>query len=187
MPPRYAELRCKTNFSFLTGASHGEELVLRARALDYAALAITDLNTLAGIVRAHVAAKAAGLKLLIGAEITPDDAPPVLLYAPDKGAYGRLSRLITRGRARRRRGNAGCHSRTSRNTPRGYWRRWRPISRLRLAPTHRGKGPAPSHGERALNVNRKWWGDIATSSPTAATSPPRCTADPTTRSRSRAW
>jgi error-prone DNA polymerase len=94
----YAELRCKSNFSFLTGASHAEELVLRARELGYAALAITDLNTLAGIVRAHVAARTAGLKLLIGAEITPEDAPPVLLYAPDKRAYGRLSSLITRGR-----------------------------------------------------------------------------------------
>ncbi len=98
MTPRYAELRCKTNFSFLCGASHAEELVVRAVELGQAALAITDLNTLAGIVRAHVAAKAAGLKLLIGAEITPEDAPAVLLYAPDLRAYGRLSRLITRGR-----------------------------------------------------------------------------------------
>src|SRR5271155_2691931 len=98
MTPRYAELRCKTNFSFLGGASHAEELVVRAVELGHAALAITDLNTLAGIVRAHVAAKAASLKLLIGAEITPEDAPAVLLYAPDLRAYGRLSRLITRGR-----------------------------------------------------------------------------------------
>jgi error-prone DNA polymerase len=96
--PRYAELHCKTNFSFLEGASHGEELVLRAGELGLAALAITDRNTLAGVVRAHVAAKAAHLKLLIGAEITPDDAPPVLLYAVDRSAYGRLSSLITRGR-----------------------------------------------------------------------------------------
>ena len=96
--PRYAELHCKTNFSFLVGASHGEELVLRASELGLAALAITDRNTLAGIVRAHVAAKAVGIKLLIGAEITPEDASPVLLYATDIRAYGRLSSLITRGR-----------------------------------------------------------------------------------------
>src|SRR5258708_29315752 len=94
----YAELRCKTNFSFLCGASHADELAVRAAELGYAALAVTDLNTLAGIVRAHAAAKAVGLKLLIGAEITPEDAPAVLLYAPDIRAYGRLSRLITRGR-----------------------------------------------------------------------------------------
>src|SRR5438445_12556350 len=94
---RYAELRCKTNFSFLTGASHPDELVARAAGLAYAALAVTDVNSLAGVVRAHVAAKEKGLKLLIGAEITPADAPAVLLYAPDIAVYGRLSRLITRG------------------------------------------------------------------------------------------
>jgi error-prone DNA polymerase len=96
--PRYAELRCKTNFSFLCGASHPAELVQRAAELGYAALAITDLNSLAGVVRAHTAAKESGFKLLIGAEITPADAPAVLLYAADLHAYGRLSRLITRGR-----------------------------------------------------------------------------------------
>jgi error-prone DNA polymerase len=95
---QYAELRCKTNFSFLQGASHPDELAARAAELGYAALAITDVNSLAGVVRAHVAAKPLGLKLLIGAEITPEDAPAVLLYAPDLKAYGRLSRLITRGR-----------------------------------------------------------------------------------------
>src|SRR5271167_4351095 len=79
--PRYAELRCKTNYSFLRGASHPDELVARAAELGYAALAITDRNSLAGVVRAHAAAKPLGLKLVIGAEITPDDAPPVLLYA----------------------------------------------------------------------------------------------------------
>ncbi|MCH8924036.1 MAG: DNA polymerase III subunit alpha, partial [Planctomycetes bacterium] len=94
----YAELHCKTNFSFLEGASHADELVARAAELGYAALAVTDRNSLAGVVRAHGAAKDAGLKLLIGAEITPSDAPPVVLLATDRAAYGRLSRLITRGR-----------------------------------------------------------------------------------------
>src|SRR3569623_3225935 len=96
--PPYAELRCKTNFSFLEGASHPDELGLQAAELSYAALAITDRNSLAGVVRAHTAAKQAGLKLLIGAEITPVDAPPIVLIAPDRKAYGRLSRLITVGR-----------------------------------------------------------------------------------------
>lgn len=94
----YAELHCKTNFSFLEGASHPDELVLRAAELGYAALAITDRNSLAGVVRAHGAAKQVGLKLLIGAEITPVDACPVVLLATDRKAYGRLSRLITLGR-----------------------------------------------------------------------------------------
>jgi error-prone DNA polymerase len=95
---RYAELHCKTNFSFLEGASHPDELVDRAAELGYAALAITDRNSLAGVVRAHGAAKQVGLKLLIGAEITPGDGPAALLWASDRAAYGRLARLITRGR-----------------------------------------------------------------------------------------
>ncbi|MCS7046275.1 MAG: error-prone DNA polymerase, partial [Gemmataceae bacterium] len=94
---RYAELHCRTNFSFLEGASHPDELVARAAELGYAALAITDRHSLAGIVRAHVAAKNAGLKLLVGAEIQPLDAPPVLLWATDRAAYGRLARLLTHG------------------------------------------------------------------------------------------
>jgi len=103
----YAELHCKTNFSFLEAASHPEELVERAAALGYAALAITDSSSLAGVVRAHVAAKMAGLKLVIGAEISPDDAPPVVLWVTDRAAYGRLTRLITLGRRRAAKGQ--CH------------------------------------------------------------------------------
>ena len=96
----YAELHAKTNFSFLEGASHPDEMVCRAAELEYAALAITDRNSLAGVVRAHVAAKELGLKLLVGAEITPEDAPPVVLLPTDRAAYGRLASLITRGRRR---------------------------------------------------------------------------------------
>jgi error-prone DNA polymerase len=104
---RYAELHCKTNFSFLCGASHPDELVNRAIELGYAALAVTDRNSLAGVVRAHVAAKAVGLKLIIGAEITPADGLPILLYAPDIAAYRRLSKLITHGRRNAVKGE--CH------------------------------------------------------------------------------
>jgi error-prone DNA polymerase len=105
----YAELHCLTNFSFLRGASHPAELVEQAAGLGYAALAITDRNSLAGVVRAHLAAKEHGLQLIIGAEITPVDAPPLVLLAPDRAAYGRLARLITRGRLRRKKG--GCEIR----------------------------------------------------------------------------
>ncbi|MCI0681283.1 MAG: error-prone DNA polymerase [Gemmataceae bacterium] len=94
----YAELHCRTNFSFLEGASHPEELVAQAAELGHAALAITDRNSLAGVVRAHVAARDAGLKLLIGAELTPVDAPPLLVWCPDRAAYGRLARLLSLGR-----------------------------------------------------------------------------------------
>jgi len=103
----YAELHCRTNFSFLEGASHPDELVNRAAELGLAALAVTDRNSVAGVVRAHVAAKQARLKLIIGAEITPNDAPPVLLLATDRAAYGRLSTLITHGRRRADKGE--CH------------------------------------------------------------------------------
>ncbi len=99
-PLPYAELHCRTNFSFLEGASHADELVATAQSLGYRALAVTDRNSLAGIVRAHVAAKKAGLKLLIGAEIVPSDGPAVVLLATDRAAYGRLSQLITVGRRR---------------------------------------------------------------------------------------
>ncbi|MEZ6035645.1 MAG: error-prone DNA polymerase [Planctomycetaceae bacterium] len=96
----YAELHCRTNYSFLEGASHADELVARAKELGLKALAVTDRNSLAGVVRAHVAAKEAQLKLLIGAEIVPEDGPSMVLLATDRGAYGRLSRLITVGRRR---------------------------------------------------------------------------------------
>lgn len=102
----YAELHCRTNFSFLEGASHADELAAAAVRHGYRALAVTDRNSLAGVVRAHVAAKELGLKLLVGAEIVPEDAPAVVLLATDRAAYGRLSRLITVGR--RRAGKGEC-------------------------------------------------------------------------------
>ena len=72
---RYAELRCRTNYSFLEGASHPDELANRTAELGYAALAVTDRNSLAGVVHTHVAAKEACLRLLVGSELTPCDAP----------------------------------------------------------------------------------------------------------------
>ena len=95
---RYVELHCKTNFSFLEGASHPSELVAQAHRLGYAGMAVTDRNSLAGAVRTHVAAKEAGLKLVIGAEVTMVDSSPVLLWAMNRDGYGRLCQLLTRGR-----------------------------------------------------------------------------------------
>ncbi|HEX7970838.1 MAG TPA: PHP domain-containing protein [Thiobacillus sp.] len=94
----YAELHCLSNFTFLRGASHPEELVSRAHELGYAALAITDECSLAGIVRAHVAAKECDLKLIVGSELRLVDGPRVVLLATDRSGYGNLSALITRGR-----------------------------------------------------------------------------------------
>ena len=96
--PAYAELHCLSNYSFLRGASHPEELVERARGQGYAALALTDECSLAGAVRAHMAAKDAGLPLILGSEITLVDGTRLVLLAHNRGSYGDLSQLITRGR-----------------------------------------------------------------------------------------
>lgn len=101
---QYAALHCLTNFSFLEAASHPEELVVRAAELGYSALAITDSNSLAGVVRANTATKDHPLKLIIGSEIRPVDAPPVVLWVKDRRGYGNLCRLITLGRRRAAKG-----------------------------------------------------------------------------------
>ncbi|MEL6702370.1 MAG: PHP domain-containing protein, partial [Pseudomonadota bacterium] len=121
--PAYGELQCTTNFSFLRGASHPGELVIAAKAMGLSAVGVADRNTLAGVVRAHAAAKKEGLRLLVGARIDtlPDgflprhkngknerlsdsaykDAPPgfsCLLYPTDRAAWGRLCALLTKGK-----------------------------------------------------------------------------------------
>ncbi|MEF8717730.1 MAG: error-prone DNA polymerase [Candidatus Accumulibacter necessarius] len=106
--PLYAELHCCSNFSFLRGASHPEELVGRAQALGYSALAITDEASLAGAVRAHKAASACGLKLIIGAEFhlvnQQGSGYRLVLLAQNRAGYGNLSALITLARRRSRKG-----------------------------------------------------------------------------------
>jgi error-prone DNA polymerase len=102
----YAELQVTTNFTFLEGASHPEEIIAAAATLGLDAVAITDRNSFAGIVRAHVAAKEAGVRLIIGVRLDLQDAPSLLAYPADRAAYGRLCRLITLGR--RRAGKGFC-------------------------------------------------------------------------------
>jgi len=100
--PEYAELRCISNFTFLRGASAADELVHRAKELGYSALAITDECSMAGVVRAHVAAKDAGLPLLLGAQflVSPrssSEAPfTLVLLAQDLDGYGNLCEFITK-------------------------------------------------------------------------------------------
>ncbi|MCB2018416.1 MAG: PHP domain-containing protein, partial [Hydrogenophaga sp.] len=100
--PDYAELLCCSNFSFLRGASHAEELVARAKAMGYAALAIADECSMAGIARAHVAAKKHGLPLIVGSQfqVQADGADTgdltLLLLATSLNGYGHLCELITR-------------------------------------------------------------------------------------------
>lgn len=103
----YAELQVLSNFSFLEGGSHGEELVVRAAELGLSAIGLADRNTLSGMVRAHVAAKARGLKLLVGARLDLEDGPGLIFYPKDRAAYGRLSRLLTLGKGRAEKG--ACH------------------------------------------------------------------------------
>jgi len=107
---RYAELDVTTNFSFLRGGSHAEELVATARALGLAAIAVTDRNTLAGVVRAHLAAReVGGIKFIVGARLDLDDAPSLLAYPTDRAAYGRLCRLLTLGQRRAEKGKCTLH------------------------------------------------------------------------------
>jgi error-prone DNA polymerase len=101
--PDYAELHCLSNFSFLRGASHPAELVERAAALGYSALALTDECSFAGAVRAHVAAKERGLHLILGTEVLLEEGKLVLL-ATDRRSYGALASLITAGRRRAAKG-----------------------------------------------------------------------------------
>src|SRR5438270_4680698 len=89
-PHAYAELSVTTNFSFLRGASHPDELVVRAAELGYRAIGVTDVNSLAGVVRAHVAAKEVGLKLVVGTRLVFVDHPDVLVWPVDRAGYARL-------------------------------------------------------------------------------------------------
>lgn len=96
--PAYAELDCRSNFSFLQGASHPEELVERAAALGYTALALTDECSLAGIVRAHGAARRFGLGLVCGSSFELACGLQLIVLAQDRAGYARLSHLITHAR-----------------------------------------------------------------------------------------
>ncbi|MEV4882537.1 error-prone DNA polymerase [Chitinophaga ginsengisegetis] len=103
----YTELQVTTNFSFLRGASHPDELVEQAAALGYKEIAITDRNSLAGIVRGHAAAKTSGIRIIPACRIDLLDGPSLLAYPTDTKAYGRLSALLTKGNLRAEKGQ--CH------------------------------------------------------------------------------
>ena len=106
---RYAELHCRSNFTFLSGASHPDELVARAVELGYHSLALTDSETLAGVVRGFGAARDANFKYIVGSEIHPIDAPSMVLWPTDRAAYGRLCQLLSRGRLRCEKGACEIH------------------------------------------------------------------------------
>lgn len=100
----YAELHCLSNFSFLRGASHPEELVYRAHALGYQAIALTDECSLAGIVKAYRAAQDCGIKLICGSEFTLSNNERLVVLAPTRRAYAELSGFITLARRRAEKG-----------------------------------------------------------------------------------
>lgn len=112
----YIPLWCKSNFSFLEGASHPEELVKQAQELGLRGVALTDRDGVHGIVRAHVKAKELGLPLIVGAEVTitdgtakdgsPVDPSPLILLVQDRGGYANLCRLLTTGRLRSPKGQS---------------------------------------------------------------------------------
>jgi error-prone DNA polymerase len=104
---RYTELQVTTNFSFLRGASHPEEMVEQAAAHGYTAIAITDRNTLAGIVRAHAAAKKLKMRIIPACRLDLLDGPSLLAFPTDMQAYARLSNLLTTGNLRTEKGQ--CH------------------------------------------------------------------------------
>ena len=101
----YVELEVTSNYGFLRAASHPEELVAAAAEASYQAIGIAERNSLAGVVRMHVAAKAAGLRLAVGVRLVPRDGPQMLCYPRDRAAYARLCRLLTLGKRRARKGD----------------------------------------------------------------------------------
>ncbi len=103
----YAELCVTSNFTFLTGASHPEEFVEQAAALGYRAIGLTDLHTLAGVVRAHVAAKESCIHFVLGTRLplTDMDGLTVCVYPTDLASYRRLCRLLTIGKRRTTKGH----------------------------------------------------------------------------------
>ena len=103
----YTELQVTTNFSFLRGASHPEEMVEQAARYGYASIAITDRNSFAGIVRAHVAAKKSGIRIIPACRLDLMDGPSLLAFPTDKNAYAQLSSLLTVGNFRAEKGE--CH------------------------------------------------------------------------------
>ena len=103
----YAELAVTTNFSFLRGASHPQEMVAAADELGCCAIGIADRNSFAGVVRAYDEAKNRKIKLIVGTRLVTVDGFEVLAYPMDRPAYGRLCQLLTKGNRRAKKGE--CH------------------------------------------------------------------------------
>jgi error-prone DNA polymerase len=147
----YAELHTLSNFSFLRGASQPEELVIQARELGYRALAITDDCSLAGVVRAHVAAKEHKLPLIIGAELNCVDNLKLVALATDRASYGALSRLISRARRASAKGSYALKRADLENTLDGCLVVWLPPA---------GRAPLPQHDEDGRWLRERFTGRL---------------------------
>ena len=132
----YAELQVTTQFSFLRGASSAEELFSAAAVLGISALGIVDRNSLAGIVRAHEAAKVTGVRLIVGCRLDLEDFPSLLVYPTDRAAYGRLCRLLSIGKERAGKGKCS-------------------LSIARCRGVVRGLDRNPRHGQTRRNAQRQ--------------------------------
>src|SRR5690606_8451868 len=131
--PPYAELHALSNFTFLRGASHPEELVHKAAELGYEALAITDECSVSGVVRAHMAAKDYGLKkLIIGSEFRLSQSLKLVVLVQDRQGYARLCRLITEGRRAAEKGSYRLEAAAFADGLPGCLLLWVPDNRLLL-------------------------------------------------------
>jgi error-prone DNA polymerase len=147
----YAELHTVSNFSFLRGASQPEELVIQAKRLGYRALAITDDCSLAGVVRAHVAAKEHKLPLIIGAELNCADDLKLVALTTDRASYGALSRLISRARRASAKGSYALKRTDLENTLDGCLIIWLPRA---------GRAPLPQHDEDGRWLRERFTGRL---------------------------
>jgi error-prone DNA polymerase len=152
----YAELHALTNFSFLRGASQPEELILQAQKLGYRALAITDECSLAGVVRAHLAAKEYALPLIVGAEFTCVDGLKLVVLATDRASYGALSRLVSRCRRATVKGRYTLERAQLENSLAGCLILWLPRAVLPRA----GRASPPQHTEDGRWLRERFRGRV---------------------------
>ncbi len=117
----YAELVCRSNGTFLTGASHPEELVARSHELGLTALALTDDDGLYGAVKAHLEAKGKALRYVVGSTLTLTDATPVAVHVQDAAGYAHLCELVSESRLSHDKGQAGLPWRSLAEKPGGLW------------------------------------------------------------------
>src|SRR5262245_44173647 len=151
----YIPLWCKSNFSFLEGASHPDELVEEAYRLGLPTIALTDRDGVYGIVRAHVKAREVGVKLVIGSEITTEDGSPIVLLAQDRAGYANLCRLITKGRLRSEKGeSAVTWDEVCAHAP-GLIALWKGTNTIVMPALRLGSGQAPAGIQTTGNARKK--------------------------------